>query len=91
MAPVRVTSELANLRRRWLGWISIQPFFDNVVVELLVPKETGERLPLNGPLFFAQTSWRKGFVKFIRLPSTQSDRFIKSIKSSSARIGRILS
>src|SRR5438105_8657842 len=67
MAPVRIAPELAKLRRRWLARIAVEPFFNNVVIELLVPKETGERLPLNGLLFFAQTSWRESFVEFIRL------------------------
>src|SRR5437588_7440384 len=91
MAPVRIAAEFAQLRRGWLGWIAIQPFFDNVVIELLVPKETGEGLPLNGPLFFVQTSWRKSLVEFICLLSTQIDRFIKSTNGGRVPTGRILS
>ena len=68
MAPVGIAAEFAQLWRRWLGRITVQPFFDNVVIELLVPQQASEGLPLNGLLFFAQTSWREGFVEFIRLP-----------------------
>ena len=53
MPPLAVTALLTFGRRRWLRRIAIQPLLDDVMIKLFAPQHPGERLPLNGAVFFA--------------------------------------
>ena len=68
-APNRGSSPASLGRRRRLRRVAFQPVMHVVVVELLRPEQTGERLPLNQPLVCRSDAraWMR-VVELVRLP-----------------------
>src|SRR5205814_9990535 len=66
MTPLCVAAVLSLRRRRWLTRIALEPILNYVVVELLRPKHSGQRLAMNEFVVGTQTGSLESGVKFVR-------------------------
>src|ERR1051326_358953 len=59
------------------AWITIEPLFDDVVIELFGPEHAGEGLPHDEAFVSREVSWDYGFVKLIGFTKTIGEYLVE--------------
>src|SRR5271155_5605716 len=62
--------------------VLVEPFIEIEIVILLGPQHSGERLPVNAALVFAQAGWSDALVKLVRIGETGVEGLIEGVESA---------
>ena len=70
------------------GWpgVALEPFLDDVVIELLRPKHAGQRLAVNGAVFAAQAGGFELVVKLVRFLASLRDEPIEIVERQESQV-----